>query len=174
MLVGLIKSYFDDDVQQSDIVRFKGEITSIEEREIGSRTRIGRSNNVIFYKLNSSDYTFKISNASYAVLASNNTGEYLEIGKIVEVGTTKEELVKASNLGLWNSIFNFVLDTRINPQTYYFAYKKHQLFNLNYYNQVERKRKNNNLYLGIPFMLIGIGLFGLFINGGWKSRYDDK
>ncbi|WP_107037783.1 hypothetical protein [Brumimicrobium mesophilum] len=171
---GFVKSFFDEDLQQSDIVKYKVAVIFVEEETIGTRTRRGKRHIIVRYKLNTSDYTFKISNASYNILDENNALDYLEEGEMIEVGTIESELEKAQNIGFWNKERNVFIESRDNPQTYYFAYKKRQLFDLEEYNQIERSRKNSNLYLGIAFVLIGIGLFGLFIYASWKFRYDEE
>lgn len=169
LLIGVVRSYFDVDLKQSDIIKFKGVVTSYKEERIGSSTR---NHQVGFLKLNNTQLTFKISNASLRVLRINDFEKFIKEGETIIIGTTKEELERAKNSGLLNKLLNSIIDTRINPQTYFLSFQDQQYFDLDKYNEFERVRKKSNLIWGTPFIVIVIGIFSMMIYANWKTRFE--
>lgn len=168
LLIGAVKSFFDVNLKQSDIIKFKGEVISYKEERIGGT----RSHQVGFLKINSSNLVFKVSNASRRVLKQTDFEKRLKVGEIIEIGTSKSELEKARNTRTMNKIFNAVIKTRTNPQIFYLKHQNQQLFDLDKYIELESSRKESNLFWGIPITLFFIGLFSMIIYSNWKTRYD--
>lgn len=162
----MVIEYNEKPLTENDIVKFKGELISVKKDNIRSK----RNSPILFLKLKDVEPVFKISGASYAVLADKQINAYLKTGNEIEIGTTKKELIASKKNSSYNAFLNSVISTRDNPQVFFFRCKNSSFFDLERYNKIEEERKKSNLILGIPLFIIAIGFTGLCSYQYLKSR----
>lgn len=166
--IALINDSFPEDIQQSEIITFKGEITNVLETQTS-----GRGNNeIIYFKLNNKDLTFKVSGFSYRNMDIDQVLLALRVGNTVEAGTTKEDFRKAKRNREKETFWENRITRKVKVQTMYLHNGNIQLFDLDEYNWLQRDRRESNLFWGSIITPLGILLFGALGYANWKTRFE--
>ena len=170
LLFSFVNSYTSKEIDKSNLKFFKGDLIYAKKMSDGGT----RKHYFYFFKIKGSNIKFKISNLSYDLLDNNDFNKIFLIGNKFEIATTEEELSKANNKSIINTILNKIFDSRGKPNIFNLVVNNISYITIDKYNKKERELAKSNVNWGVPFCLFSIIIFGLVGYANWKTRFENN
>ena len=165
-LFQIVKSYFKEDLGETSLVYYEGNLISFEEREVGEL----RKSRKLFFRLQNQDILFNVSNTSLQLLDEESFRKCAMKQDNVRVATSTEELNQYQEKRVLDKLLNHIVDGRVNPQVYSIICEEKTLLDYEDVSKANRRLANSNMYFGAPFLVIGIAFFSLIIYANWKVK----